>query len=260
MSNLFNAKIDILSYDIINDKEWSIKSRITDNTGNFVANNAQIGDIIYIDDSMGNMVLRYKVTAITLASGSKFYADIIWDEENEIPIEPLIGFEALIGSASKNLGLASLTSSTNNNISEAFITKIKNYESFEIIDKISNSNDNGESIKTYIANSDIEQYRFVYVTNGINISTAGDKNIDSADKIVGITLESVSTGEPVKVQIAGRVTNSNWNFDTIGQNIFISRGGKFKTTPDPTALYVQQLGMIVSSDTIDLDFEEAVII
>ena len=48
MSNLFNAKLIISSYDIINDNEWSIKSKIVDNTGNFVANNAQVGNIIYI--------------------------------------------------------------------------------------------------------------------------------------------------------------------------------------------------------------------
>ena len=73
MSNLFNAKLIISSYDIINDNEWSIKSKIVDNNGNFVANNAQVGDII-------------------------------WDENDIIPIEPLIGTEAVIGSASNNLG------------------------------------------------------------------------------------------------------------------------------------------------------------
>lgn len=259
MSNLFNAKLIISSYDIINDNEWSIKSKIVDNTGNFVANNAQVGNIIYIDDFIGNMVLRYKITSINLASGSKLYANIIWDENDIIPIEPLIGTEAVIGSASNNLGLASLTSATNNNVSEAFITAIKNYENFEIIDKISKPSE-FISFKTYIADEDIEAYKFVYITKGINVSKAGDKNINSADKIIGITLESAVAGEPIKVQINGKVTNSNWNFAETGKNIFISRNGGFKTYPDSSAKFVQQLGIIVSNDTIDLDFEEAVII
>jgi hypothetical protein len=175
------------------------------------------------------------------------------------PIDPLIGYEAIIGAASGNLGLITLTSGEVNYIGTSFLNSIRNYENFQILDRAA-SNTNIIPTKVYTALENIDSYKILYIDDNDQVGIADSGNVNCADRIIGMSLEAKSAGEDIKVQLDQKIQNSNWSFAKTGETVFVGANGDFTLTPDPNAKFIQEVGIIVSNNSIELNMEDAVIL
>jgi hypothetical protein len=260
MSILFNARLNINEYNNIDSTNWTIKAQVIDNNGTFFAASAGVGNVIYINDEMDNLILRYKVTAIDpKTAGATLYATVTWDMSSDSPVDPLVECEALIGAASGSLGLTTLTSGNTNFVSEPFLNSIRNYENFQILDKAV-SNITVIPTKEYVAAENIQAYKILYITDNNQVKIADCSNLDCADRIIGMSLETKATGETIKVQLDQKIENKNWSFAKTGDTVFVGTNGDYALVPDPKAKFIQEIGIIVSNNSIELNMEDATIL
>ena len=134
----FRARFDLYKINTIDSKSWDIYAFIIDNTANYYANDVCINDIIYIDSTiLGSTVIRYKVTFIDQNNtiGTQLHANIIWDMEGT-PIEPLIGFDGVIGNSTDGIKIDVLPSSSINMLNDELIDNIRDYENEVIINSL----------------------------------------------------------------------------------------------------------------------------
>lgn len=295
MSRQFSASFNV-TYELnTSPTEWDITGKVIDNTGNYFATDVMVGDIIYLDGSMfGLGALRYIIKTIDLTNtiGIELHATISWDMGEDSPMEPYADISGIIGAATDNLKIATLPSTTISMLNESFINAIKNFENKYIIDKLapidsphftgeatvetvnidSNDNDiantewvnkriaNIEETEEYIALENITAYDILYVDGNGGVGLA-DANIrDNSDRIIGIALETKSQNDTIKVALAGKIQNLNWNFTTTGQLIFVGLNGNFTLQPDTVSGFVQQIGIVADKHTISLDIEEAILL
>lgn len=77
---------------------------------------------------------------------------------------------------------------------------------------------------------------------------------------VGVVTEDMTTGEVRTFIAAGFVTNSAWNWtDAPGQRLFVGTDGVITTTVSQTSA-IQQIGKVVSPDTIFVDIKPVIVL
>lgn len=295
MERQFTARFDLTSIIPISENQWSIVGYIIDNTGNFFASSSSIGNIIYMDGSMlGLQVLRYKVINVDYeqTSGTELYADIEWDMGSDYPMEPFPGLVGIIGETTDKIKLSILPSIMINLLDENFINSIKNYENLIIVDNLAKidspefvgkplvptpdkeSNDqqiaNTEWVSTkievmgntkiYTALENIESFKVLYIDDFGNVGLADGNNVNHADAIIGISLESKQTGEQILVKLNGLIKNESWSFEKTGQIVFVGSNGDLSLKADSVEGFIQQIGITTNIDSITLDIEEAVLL
>lgn len=127
--NLFNAKF-ILNSCVATEEnnKYTISAEIVDNSGMFFSSDAKINDIIYLNGSvLGQLLLRYKLTKITSASGSTLEGEMIWDMEGD-PIEISGGLEGIIGEQTNEFGTSMITGIFVNSCDESVVSAARSYE------------------------------------------------------------------------------------------------------------------------------------
>lgn len=291
----FSAKLDIMFANPTDYNQWEIMAYVVDNTGNFFAGNASIGDIVYLDGSMlGLQVLRYRIKSIDYErlDGTELYATLEWDMGSEEPIEPYVGLIGLIGQATDKLKICAIPSITINMLDESFVNSIKNYENLLIVDNLAptdspeftgkplaptadiNSNDlqiantewvndkieNIDNVRSYIAKEDIGPFKILYIDENQNVGLANCNNIEHADRIIGVSLQTKLAGEPIDIVLKGEIQCNEWNFSEIGDLIFVGIDGEITLNPSEITGFIQQIGIIADNNTIVLDIEEAVLL
>lgn len=296
MNNLFSARFDLITVDAIDTLNWNIHGLAIDDFGIFFASDANVGDIIYINDFAGNQILRYTIKSIDRGvdktSGADLYASIIWNGDVANPQDPIIGSIGIIGASSENLGLITLTDGPTNFVDESFLNSVKNYENFAIFDKASSldspvfrgtpltptpsidSNDteiantkwvnekidNINGTEEYTALEDITAFSILYTDGNSSVGLADANTQSHADEIIGISLESKLKGDLIRVVLTGKVTNTDWTFAKTGQLVFVGLNGNFTFRPDSVTGFIQQIGIVVDKNTISLDLEEAILL
>lgn len=132
MANIFTGKLELTMANVVPGElnQWDIVANFVDSSGMFYASDAVINDIIYIDGTLFNYgMLRYKIVYIDpTTSFDTIYCRVIWELANEEPIEPLCGFESIIGRAI--LGAVFLPSVSIQQLSESFIRYVSNIEAW----------------------------------------------------------------------------------------------------------------------------------
>lgn len=126
---LFNAKFILDSCQALETPgEYDITATVVDNSGTFFASDSKEGDIIYFNGlTLGEILLRYKVKTIKSKVGAKLTAVIVWDMEEEA-IEPLVGFDGIIGEPINEIGLSMISNIFVNSCDESVISAARNYE------------------------------------------------------------------------------------------------------------------------------------
>lgn len=146
--NFFNARFDIIDAGYYDDTHYRIVGSIVDNTGVYFAENAQIGDIIYVDGSfLGVPLLRYKIAEINHdeTMGAELSALVTWDmiEGNE-PQEPFAGMEAIIGGLHSNGLTANITAKDYNVANELLIANANSYQAMLL--GLNSGSDDGDGV------------------------------------------------------------------------------------------------------------------
>lgn len=129
--NYFNARFDITDGGYYDGVNYRLVGDVIDNTGNYFAYNAQVGDIIYVDGSfLGFPLLRYKIIEINSdeTAGSQLSVIVKWDMLNEESQEPFVGMNAIIGAIHSNNLTANLTSLNTNGANEILINNAQAYQ------------------------------------------------------------------------------------------------------------------------------------
>ena len=250
------AKLDINSYEYVGSGLWRIVARLIDNTGTIIASNVEPDNIIYIEDVIHDEILRYKIVDIDHRTlNSMLVADIQWDSIND-PIEPIVGANAIIGSASNNLKFITLINLKENLIEDNFVDLIKNYENFMLIDSKFEPKQETNIIK-YIAGENIDAFKVVYLKDD-KVYIADSSNLESSDNIIGLSIGQYWANEEASIKISGTLINPDWNFEGINKTLFIGHDGNMTIIPEEDAKYVQQIGLLINENQIDIDIEESI--
>lgn len=127
--NFFNAKFILNSCVAASEEnKYVISAEIVDNSGAFFATNAKENDIIYLNGSaLGQLLLRYKLTKITSASGSILEGEMIWDMEGD-PVEVYGGLEGIIGEQVNEFGTSMIPGVFVNSCDESIVSAARSYE------------------------------------------------------------------------------------------------------------------------------------
>ena len=126
---LFSARLDINSYTDLGDGIYEIDSNIVDNTGMYFSSDVVIGDIVYVSGlDYGYDILRYQVSNIKSAVGSKLIADLTWDMPY-VDFEPIEPFsDAIIGARHLSSTTANIVDTTINLANEKLVADARNYQ------------------------------------------------------------------------------------------------------------------------------------
>ena len=139
MMKVFNAKLDITNVQRLIKGVYKITAEVIDNTGNFLATNVRLSDLIYLDERNSNSLYRYEVVKIySETKGKTLVADIEWDIPNEEPMTPVTGRDCIIGRQHPKGHTIAMPSSQMNNASESLQTAVRNYEQNLLITDINN--------------------------------------------------------------------------------------------------------------------------
>lgn len=87
---------------------------------------------------------------------------------------------------------------------------------------------------------------------------ANAENIQHAGAIVGVSVDSASAGNNVKIQLAGLYTSSLFTFPRNGK-VYVQHDGTLGLTPLPTSAFIQVVGYAVGPQTIYIDIDRTVI-
>lgn len=90
--SLFSAKLSILSAISYTLDTWSVTADVIDNLGLFYAADAQVGDVIYMDN---NNLNKYFVSEIASAAGARLLCKLT--SLDTPPVAPTPGNGAVIG-------------------------------------------------------------------------------------------------------------------------------------------------------------------
>jgi len=104
----------------------------------------------------------------------------------------------------------------------------------------------------------LQAYQIVYIDTLNTIKTASALNPTHINRVVGITTETVNTGENINIRIVGEVTNENWEL-TPGATYFLSDGGEITTNIPITGFY-QRIGKALNTTTLIMDMGEPILI
>lgn len=131
--NYFNGRFDIIDAYYYDENQYKIMGTVVDNSGNYFADSAQVGDIIYLDGSfLGVPLLRYKISEINYdeTSGADLSVIASWDMIEGIePQEPFSGLEGIIGALHSNGLTANITPISYNSANELLIANANSYQS-----------------------------------------------------------------------------------------------------------------------------------
>lgn len=126
---LFSARLDINSYSDLGNGMYEIDAYIIDNTGMYFSSDVAIGDIVYVSGlDYGYDVLRYQVSNIKSAVGSRLIADLTWDMPyaDFEPVEPFS--DAIIGARHLSSTTANIVDTTINLANEKLVADARNYQ------------------------------------------------------------------------------------------------------------------------------------
>ena len=108
-----------------------------------------------------------------------------------------------------------------------------------------------------IAGNNITAGQVVYL-EGTQVYKAGTNISNSFNKKKGIALNTVTTGNRVKVKTNGQLTIPTWNFLT-NENLFVSTEGSLTDNPSTiNSGYIQKIATIKSSNVIMLDIQNPI--
>lgn len=114
----------------------------------------------------------------------------------------------------------------------------------------SNNDPNSIYLPTAI---DIGVHRVVAVNNSGELIYADNTDLDTMNRVIGVSLQSVSAGGNCKVLRHGEIEDQSFNF--IGDNLYVGATGAITTTP-PNVGYSQIIGTIITLTKIYIDINE----
>lgn len=120
-----------------------------------------------------------------------------------------------------------------------------------ILDKI-------EGIRQYTAGESINAFQVVAVTTANTVVTANSNDIAHANKVIGLALETKTSGAAIKIHYFGSVANPAWSLIT-GKTYFLSGTGSISDVP-PTSGFVQKIGVAENPTTLFLQLGEPTIL
>lgn len=126
----FNAKFNTTNVESIPDTtdKFTLTGNVIDNTSAFNATNAKVGDIIYLNGSFnGDLILRYKITDITSATGLQLVATVQWDMTGDV-VTPQPFVDGIIGAKIDNSELSMITNVFTNGSDELLVSAARSYE------------------------------------------------------------------------------------------------------------------------------------
>jgi len=111
------------------------------------------------------------------------------------------------------------------------------------------------SVENFIAGTDFtELYLAAYVKNDGTIGIANILTLNHAHRIVGITLNTASVGNPVSVRKIGRIVNPSWTW-VIGDPIFFNTLGRLNQIR-PLAGFGLRMGKPINPTTMEVEMGE----
>lgn len=247
---LFSAKLEITNVISIGSGKYIINAYFIDNSGVFSVGSIKASDIIYQDLSLlGLGASRYKIIIIDptyVSSGTDFKCTIVSDNPNLEDYEPIAGLYAIIGQ-NDGFGTTAITDITRNEVSEVFVSSVRNVESYYSSKRIVNELE-------VIAATPIGGHRIV-TSDGYYASHLNPLHIH---KIFGLSVNAVSAGEKVRVRYDGSIYESSWNWD-LTKPIYLGMDGTLIQTP-PTIGFIKVIANVISINTILLQLQNKAII
>ncbi len=113
------------------------------------------------------------------------------------------------------------------------------------------------AIKTLIAGEDLATHRMVTLDASGDAIYADSATVAHAGHVLGITLQTVSSGSAVEIRSAGYVLDSTWLWD-ITKNIVLSTNGQLTQTI-PASGFSQIIGLPMSETELVLQFHPPII-
>ena len=131
---------------------------------------------------------------------------------------------------------------------------IDSENTYQLVGGVANGNwtlvsTGGATSNTYTAGENISAYVLV-VQADASVWAADSSDTADIGKVVGITTESATATNSIKVQSIGIITNGGWSW-TPNQKIYYTNTGTVTTTI-PVTGFVQQIGVASSATTITL--------
>ncbi|MEZ5691206.1 MAG: hypothetical protein R3D71_06040 [Rickettsiales bacterium] len=121
---------------------------------------------------------------------------------------------------------------------------------------------NSGSTLSLIAGEDLAAFKIVY-KNPLDLKAFyADKNaIESADKIVGMTLEAASAGNSAEISIGNEVTNLDWDWDLDKDlRLFLDSSGEIVQGAPDEALVLVKVGIVLSNTKILVRISDSILL
>jgi len=114
------------------------------------------------------------------------------------------------------------------------------------------------SYSTYIVGDvGVQHGKILALQNG-KVVHADCFNIAHANKIIGISIESASTGDPIRVQQAGLFTRL-YPFNTVEGDVFLGTNGEPSSTLLPNSAFRCVVGNCINASTIYIAIDRTII-
>jgi hypothetical protein len=111
---------------------------------------------------------------------------------------------------------------------------------------------------SYPAAVNLSGQRMVRLDSAGELVYAENTDLADAERVLGMTVGAVNTGDIAQVIRSGVVVEPTWNW-TLGQPIFLSTTGLLTQTP-PAAGFVLQVAFPISSTSVFIDIKQALIL
>lgn len=113
------------------------------------------------------------------------------------------------------------------------------------------------SIEAYTAGEAITSYRVVMLGSDGNVYHADISDTGNANRIIGVALSSVASGETVQVRKAGLMVDSGWSWSTGA--IYCGASGVLTQTA-PGSAFLTRIASALSSTQILINIQPSIVL
>lgn len=115
----------------------------------------------------------------------------------------------------------------------------------------------GSAFKQYTSGMDIVVNRLIYVKDGLAYH-ADNATLGNSTHLVGLSVQSVSSGGGVDILTFGDRTDGSWSFNG-DEQLWLGANGQLLTTAPSTGVLVN-VGVVTSSTSINLNIQEPLVL